>query len=74
MEQAIQFKLNNRPVRVITDGERELLWVLRADCLPGQRSCHAEPVSVRDQHCGRTRVRVALARRCLLSRLSPKFS
>jgi aerobic-type carbon monoxide dehydrogenase small subunit (CoxS/CutS family) len=31
MDQIVQFKLNNRPVRVTTDGERELLWVLRAD-------------------------------------------
>jgi aerobic-type carbon monoxide dehydrogenase small subunit (CoxS/CutS family) len=31
MEQTIRFKLNNRPVSVTTDGERELLWVLRTD-------------------------------------------
>ena len=31
MEQTIQFKLNGRPVSVTTDGERALLWVLRAD-------------------------------------------
>jgi aerobic-type carbon monoxide dehydrogenase small subunit (CoxS/CutS family) len=31
MEQTLSFKLNNRPVRVTTDGERMLLWVLRAD-------------------------------------------
>jgi aerobic-type carbon monoxide dehydrogenase small subunit (CoxS/CutS family) len=31
MDQIVQFKLNHRPVRVTTDGERELLWVLRAD-------------------------------------------
>jgi nicotinate dehydrogenase subunit A len=31
MEQTIQFKLNNRPVSVTTDGDRMLLWVLRAD-------------------------------------------
>ncbi len=31
MDQTISFKLNNRPVSVTTDGERELLWVLRAD-------------------------------------------
>ncbi len=31
MDQTIRFKLNNRPVSVTTDGERELLWVLRAD-------------------------------------------
>lgn len=31
MDQTIRFTLNNRPVGVTTDGERELLWVLRAD-------------------------------------------
>ena len=31
MQQTIQFKLNNRPVSVTTDGERMLLWVLRCD-------------------------------------------
>ena len=31
MEQTIQFKLNNRPVSITTDGERALLWVLRTD-------------------------------------------
>lgn len=31
MEQTIRFKLNSRPVSVTTDGERELLWVLRTD-------------------------------------------
>ncbi len=31
MDQTIRFKLNNRPVSVTTDGERDLLWVLRAD-------------------------------------------
>jgi aerobic-type carbon monoxide dehydrogenase small subunit (CoxS/CutS family) len=31
VEQTIRFKLNNRPVSVTTDGERALLWVLRAD-------------------------------------------
>jgi len=31
MEQTIRFKLNNRAVSVTTDGERPLLWVLRAD-------------------------------------------
>lgn len=31
MEQTIRFKLNNRPVSITTDGERELLWVLRTD-------------------------------------------
>ena len=31
MEQTIKFKLNNRPVSITTDGERELLWVLRTD-------------------------------------------
>jgi aerobic-type carbon monoxide dehydrogenase small subunit (CoxS/CutS family) len=31
MEQTISFKLNRRPVSVITDGERPLLWVLRTD-------------------------------------------
>ncbi len=31
MEETIQFKLNNRPVRVTVDGERSLLWVLRTE-------------------------------------------
>jgi aerobic-type carbon monoxide dehydrogenase small subunit (CoxS/CutS family) len=31
MEQTINFKLNNRPVSVTTDGDRALLWVLRTD-------------------------------------------
>ena len=31
MEQTINFKLNNRPVSITTDGERKLLWVLRTD-------------------------------------------
>jgi aerobic-type carbon monoxide dehydrogenase small subunit (CoxS/CutS family) len=31
MEQTFQFKLNNRPVSVTTEGERMLLWVLRCD-------------------------------------------
>lgn len=31
MEGTFQFKVDNRPVRVTTDGERMLLWVLRAD-------------------------------------------
>lgn len=31
MEETIQFKLNSRSVSVTTDGERELLWVLRTD-------------------------------------------
>ncbi len=31
MEQTVRFKLNGRPVSVTTDGERMLLWVLRAD-------------------------------------------
>ena len=31
MDQAIQFKLNGKPVRVTTDGKRMLLWVLRFD-------------------------------------------
>lgn len=31
MEQAIQFTLNDKPVRVTTDGDRKLLWVLRYD-------------------------------------------
>jgi len=31
MEQTIHFKLNSRPVSVTTDGDRALLWVLRAD-------------------------------------------
>jgi aerobic-type carbon monoxide dehydrogenase small subunit (CoxS/CutS family) len=31
MQQAIQFTLNHRPVRVTADAERMLLWVLRSD-------------------------------------------
>jgi aerobic-type carbon monoxide dehydrogenase small subunit (CoxS/CutS family) len=31
MQQTFQFKLNNSPVSVTTDGERMLLWVLRCD-------------------------------------------
>ncbi len=31
MEQTIEFKLNNRPVRLKVDGDRSLLWVLRTD-------------------------------------------
>jgi aerobic-type carbon monoxide dehydrogenase small subunit (CoxS/CutS family) len=31
MEQTISFNLNKHPVRLTTDGERDLLWVLRAD-------------------------------------------
>jgi nicotinate dehydrogenase subunit A len=31
MEQMVQFKLNNRPVRLTADSERMLLWVLRSD-------------------------------------------
>lgn len=31
MEQTIRFNLNGRPVSIATDGERPLLWVLRAD-------------------------------------------
>jgi aerobic-type carbon monoxide dehydrogenase small subunit (CoxS/CutS family) len=31
MEQTIRFKLNNRSVNITTDGDRALLWVLRAD-------------------------------------------
>jgi aerobic-type carbon monoxide dehydrogenase small subunit (CoxS/CutS family) len=31
MEQTISFRLNKRPVSITTDGERELLWVLRTD-------------------------------------------
>jgi len=31
MVQTVRFRLNNRPVSVTTDGERELLWVLRTD-------------------------------------------
>jgi aerobic-type carbon monoxide dehydrogenase small subunit (CoxS/CutS family) len=31
MEQAIQFTLNGKPVRISTDGDRKLLWVLRSD-------------------------------------------
>jgi aerobic-type carbon monoxide dehydrogenase small subunit (CoxS/CutS family) len=31
MEETIQFKLNNRPVRLTVDGDRTLLWVLRTE-------------------------------------------
>ena len=31
MSETIEFKLNGAPVRIETDGERKLLWVLRAD-------------------------------------------
>ena len=31
MSETIEFKLNGAPVRVETDGERRLLWVLRVD-------------------------------------------
>jgi aerobic-type carbon monoxide dehydrogenase small subunit (CoxS/CutS family) len=31
MEQTLHFKLNRRPVKVTTDGDRMLLWVLRGD-------------------------------------------
>jgi len=31
MEETFQFTVDNRPVRVTTDGERMLLWVLRTD-------------------------------------------
>jgi len=31
MQETIQFKLNDKPVRLTADGERKLLWVLRSD-------------------------------------------
>lgn len=31
MREAIHFKLNDKPVRLIVDGERMLLWALRSD-------------------------------------------
>jgi aerobic-type carbon monoxide dehydrogenase small subunit (CoxS/CutS family) len=31
MDRPIRFRLNNRPVSITTDGERDLLWVLRTD-------------------------------------------
>jgi len=31
MKEVIQFKLNEKPVRLTTDGERMLLWVIRSD-------------------------------------------
>jgi aerobic-type carbon monoxide dehydrogenase small subunit (CoxS/CutS family) len=31
MDQTIRFRLNNRSVSITTDGERDLLWVLRTD-------------------------------------------
>jgi aerobic-type carbon monoxide dehydrogenase small subunit (CoxS/CutS family) len=53
MEQAIQFTLNGKPVRVAGDGERKLIWVLRSDleltgtkCGCGQGYCGACTVLV----------------------------
>ncbi len=53
MEQTIQFTLNDKPVRVTTDGERRLLWILRSDlgltgpkCGCGQGYCGACTVLV----------------------------
>jgi aerobic-type carbon monoxide dehydrogenase small subunit (CoxS/CutS family) len=31
MKEVIQFKLNEKPVRLVTDGERMLLWAIRSD-------------------------------------------
>ena len=31
MQETIEFKLNNKPVRLEADGERMLIWVLRSD-------------------------------------------
>ncbi len=31
MDETIQFTLNDKPMRMTTDGERKLLWVLRSD-------------------------------------------
>ncbi len=31
MEQVIRFRLNRKPVRLVTDGDRMLLWVLRTE-------------------------------------------
>jgi aerobic-type carbon monoxide dehydrogenase small subunit (CoxS/CutS family) len=31
MKETIQFKLNKKPVRLTTDGERMLLWAIRSD-------------------------------------------
>ncbi len=47
MEETIQFKLNDKPVRLNVDGERMLLWVLRSDLkLTGSKTgCGAG-------HCG----------------------
>ena len=47
MEETIQFKLNDKPVRLSVDGERMLLWVLRSDLkLTGSKTgCGAG-------HCG----------------------
>jgi aerobic-type carbon monoxide dehydrogenase small subunit (CoxS/CutS family) len=56
MEQAIQFTLNGRPVRIDTDGQRRLLWVLRSDlgltgtkCGCGQGHCGACTVLVNSE-------------------------
>ncbi len=32
MIESIAFHLNGKPVRLVTDGDRPLLWVLRTDC------------------------------------------
>ena len=56
MEEAIQFTLNGKPVRVAAEGERKLLWVLRSDlgltgskCGCNQGYCGACTVLMNDE-------------------------
>jgi aerobic-type carbon monoxide dehydrogenase small subunit (CoxS/CutS family) len=47
MEETVQFKLNDKPVRLAVDGQRKLLWVLRSDLgLTGSK------FGCGDGHCG----------------------
>jgi len=63
MGSTISFKLNGKPVSVITDGERTLLWVLRTDLgLTGTKFGCGEA------HCGACTVLVdkGVVRSCVL--------